>query len=107
MDIDTAIPCGLLINEIISNSLKHAFPGTHKSEIGVSLDMNSDKYFELIVRDNGKGIPEGFDYKKSKSLGIQLIMTLVKQLDGSIDIKKDRGTEYMITFPPLEYRKRI
>ena len=86
MDIDHAIPCGLIINELITNSLKYAFPEDRKGEIKVSFHLMM-KIFELIVSDNGVGIPYDVDFRKTESLGLRLVTILVEnQLKGKIDL---------------------
>ena len=96
LDIDTAIPCGLILNELISNSLKHAFKhGRGKINILLYLDYNN---FVLSVFDNGNGLPENFDVTYADTPGLQLVNTLVRQLDGFIDIEKSDGTKFKIVF---------
>lgn len=106
LDIDTAIPCGLIINELVTNSLKHAFPDRTKGQINIKL-MRSDDKFILKVKDNGVGFPELLDFRKTESLGLQLINSLVMQLDGSIELKNNNGTEFKIIFHEMKYSKRI
>jgi PAS domain S-box-containing protein len=98
ININQAYPLGLIINEIISNSLKYAFPGERAGEINVSM-KKLDKEHQLTVIDNGIGIPKDFDWKNSKSLGLKLVRTLVEnQLDGSIDMESNNGTKFTIKF---------
>ncbi|KYC41064.1 hypothetical protein WA1_23390 [Scytonema hofmannii PCC 7110] len=97
LDIESAIPCGLIVNELISNALKYAFPNKQTGEIIVKL-YEDEHHLILIVRDNGVGLPVEFDKKKTKTLGINLIQGLVKQLRGSIEINSQQGTEFKITF---------
>ncbi|MBF0495229.1 MAG: PAS domain S-box protein [Deltaproteobacteria bacterium] len=95
--IDTAIPCGLVVNELISNCLKHAFPGDRKGEIWVSLCSRGHKGMDLIVRDNGIGMPREMNLRKISSLGWELITGLVShQLGGEVEVRKDGGTEVII-----------
>jgi PAS domain S-box-containing protein len=103
--IDTAIPLGLIINEIISNSIKHAFPDG-KGEINIIFDYYMNKY-KLKVNDDGIGIPKDVDFKNTDTLGLRLVNNLVKQLDGEIKLKKLNGTEFKIIFPELKYKKRM
>ena len=99
MGIDIAIPCGLIINELISNSLKHAFPSGEKGEIEISLRSTDDNMIELLARDNGVGIPEGIDFRKTESLGLHIVNILVEnQLHGEITMNKNKGTEFRIRF---------
>ncbi|MBI4294852.1 MAG: hypothetical protein HY669_01645 [Chloroflexi bacterium] len=102
MDVDTAIPCALIINELVSNALKHAFPapklahGTAKVCIG--LRRKADNRYVLSVSDNGIGLPQGFQIQATKSLGLKLVSVLAKQLNGTIQINTGRGTEFAIEF---------
>ncbi|MCZ7402797.1 MAG: PAS domain S-box protein [Candidatus Methanoperedens sp.] len=99
MGIDKAIPCGLIINELISNSLKHAFPLDKNGEIEISLSTYDEDMIELSVRDNGIGIPEGIDFRKTESLGLHIVNILVEnQLHGEITMNNDNGTEFRIRF---------
>lgn len=105
LNIDTAVPCGLIISELVSNSLKYAFPREKNGEIFISLKFRDGKYY-LRVRDNGVGIPE-FDVEKLDSLGLLLVFNLTEQLDGNITINREQCTEFIITFEELNYKKRI
>ncbi|WP_196511437.1 PAS domain S-box protein [Nostoc sp. NZL] len=98
LDIETAIPCGLIINELVSNALKYAFVGNRRGEIEVKFYQESESTLTLIIRDNGIGLPENFDTKKAKTLGITLVQGLVKQLSGKLEIDSQRGTQFKITF---------
>jgi len=99
LGIDSAIPCGLIINELVTNSLKHAFPGDRKGEVRVILHLTQDNMIELVVGDNGIGLPENLDIKNIKSLGLHLVPMLAEnQLMGSLDINNNNGTEFIIKF---------
>ena len=111
LSIDIAIPCGLIINELVSNCLKHAFPGGTKGKIRVELRMAKDlpvqnerpgNIVTLIVSDNGVGFPEDLDLHNTETLGLELVITLVKQLNGTIEFDRSGGTEFKITFPSLK-----
>ncbi len=104
LGIDTAIPLGLIINELISNSLKYAFPEKKKGEIRVNLTKSKDKEYDytLIAADNGIGIPEDIDFRQSNSLGMQLVTSLVMQLHGVIDLDREGGTKFTIKFKKKE-----
>jgi PAS domain S-box-containing protein len=104
LGVDTAIPCGLIINELVSNSLKHAFP-EKQGEILVNLHRDNGK-FTLIVRDNGVGLPEHVDFRNTDSLGLQLVCTLTDQLEGEIELNRAGGTEFKITFGEIKYKER-
>ncbi|QFS46146.1 PAS domain S-box protein [Nostoc sphaeroides] len=98
LDIETAIPCGLIINELVSNALKYAFVGNRKGEIEVKFYQESESTLALIIQDNGIGLPENFDSKKAQTLGITLVQGLVKQLRGKLEIDSHQGTQFKITF---------
>ena len=98
LDLDHAIPCGLMINELISNSLKYAYPAGRKGEIRVHLAQSQTGYV-LQVADDGVGFPADIDFRSSESLGLQLINTLVGQLHGSIEMENHQGTRFTIEFP--------
>lgn len=99
LNIDQAIPCGLIINELITNSIKYAFPEGNKGKISVEFHQGIDKMFELTVSDNGVGIPEGIDFRKTRSLGLHLVTILAeKQLHGKIMLNQANGTEFKIKF---------
>ncbi|MBF0542311.1 MAG: PAS domain S-box protein [Nitrospirae bacterium] len=98
LDINEAIPCGLIINEIISNSIKYAFPDNRKGIISVDFNKTPKGYI-LYIGDNGIGLPKDIDFSKTKSLGLHLINILsTKQLDGQIEIERTNGTMFKITF---------
>ena len=97
LEIDTAILCGLIINELISNSLKHAFPEGKNGEVFISLHSEGKKH-TLIFRDNGVGFPEGMDFRKSDSLGLKLVTTITEQLGGEIILNTGEQTEFKILF---------
>ncbi|WP_414569545.1 PAS domain S-box protein [Nostoc sp. CCY 9925] len=98
LDIETAIPCGLIINELVSNALKYAFVDNRQGEIEVKFYQELESTLILIIRDNGIGLPENFDSKKAKTLGITLVQGLVKQLRGKLEIDCHQGTQFKISF---------
>ncbi len=106
LNMETAIPCGLIINELVSNSLKYAFPNGREGVIVVSLKEKNDKY-QLKIGDNGIGLPEGLDFKHTNSLGLQLVNSLAGQIDGELELECSQGTEFKITFSELKYKKRL
>ncbi|MBW1675579.1 MAG: GAF domain-containing protein, partial [Deltaproteobacteria bacterium] len=106
LGIDTAIPCALIINELISNSLKHAFTASKEGEIRINLRSDNDDKFILIISDNGVGFPKDLDFENAETLGLQLVITLAKQLKGTIELDTNNGTEFKITFAPIEIRKK-
>ena len=83
---------------IISNALKHAFPGGNKGNIFIEMSSSNNTDFTLIVKDNGVGIPKSIDFKNSDTLGMELIATLTSQLEGTIELNKSEGTEFIIKF---------
>jgi two-component sensor histidine kinase/HAMP domain-containing protein len=97
LGIHTAIPCGLIINELVSNSLKHAFPGNRHGEIRLDLHQNDDR-FELVVSDDGIGFPKDVDFRNTESLGLQLVNSLTNQLDGTIEMEDGDGASFRIVF---------
>lgn len=100
LDIERAIPCGLILNELVSNSLKYAFPEGNGGRIFATMQRNDGgKTFSYLIGDNGKGFPESIDFRTTESLGMQLVVTLTEQLGGTINLTKERGTEFCITFP--------
>jgi len=99
LSIDMAIPCGLLLNELISNSLKHAFMGEALGEIRISLLLVNEREVLLSVSDNGSGLPKEIDPNSSETFGMQLIADLVDQLHGSVTVNRDAGTSIRIVFP--------
>ncbi len=124
--IDTSIPCGLIINELLSNSLKHAFPEKRKGEIDIKIRKAGDSEIEMIFSDNGIGMPEGFDFKNPSGFGFRMIIDLVEyKLMGRIDHIRGKssapsvrgkssafsvrgeGTQFQIIFREIKYRKRM
>jgi PAS domain S-box-containing protein len=104
LSADTAIPCGLIINELVTNSLKYAFPAYKKGIIFIELIYHNDNKLTLIVKDNGIGLPKNININSANTLGLQLVTTLVKQLDGTIEVNTSAGTEYRITFSILNFK---
>jgi len=102
LDIDTAIPCGLIINELISNALKYAFPAEQTGEIAISLHTTTDRNLTLTISDNGIGIPPTLDLTKIDSLGLKLVNDLVHQLEGRITRHGSHGTAFEIMFSSNE-----
>ncbi|OLT59267.1 hypothetical protein BJP37_09645 [Moorena bouillonii PNG] len=99
LNIDRAITCGLIINELVSNALKHAFPEEDGGEIIVDFKCCEDNYFELIVSDNGLGIREGIDLDNPNTLGLRLVHTLAtKQLKGEVELDTSHGVMFKINF---------
>jgi ammonium transporter len=108
LGIDTAIPTGLIINELVTNCLKYAFAKDTDGEVRISLRSIDDGQNELIVSDNGVGIPENLDIKKAESLGLRMITNLTERsLHGKVNINRDNGTKFQIIFKEKEYKDRI
>jgi len=99
LGLNKAIPFGMLVNEIITNVLKHAFPGKKKGNLSVKLYKDEKRKIHLIFNDNGIGIPEEIDIENPSTLGMQLIRDLTQQLDGEIQIKSNGGTQIKVIFP--------
>jgi PAS domain S-box-containing protein len=107
LNIDEAIACGLVINELISNSIKHAFSDQQKGEIIISLH-NVNNNIKLTVQDNGIGLPDGIDWRNTNSLGLSLVYDLVtEQLEGNITVERNQGTLFHIQFPQLTLHNSI
>lgn len=106
LGIDTAVPCGLIVNELVSNALKHAFPVGGEGEIRIDLRPTEDDRYVLRVHDNGVGLPSNVQWQKSKSLGLKLVTDLTKQLGGSVRVDSQVGTAFEITFAELRYKER-
>ncbi len=98
LSLDVAIPCGLILNELVSNCLKHAFPAGQAGEISIEFRSDYPRHFVLIVGDNGVGLPAEVDIHHTDTLGLQLVSTLIHQLDGRIELDRHRGTTFTIAF---------
>jgi two-component sensor histidine kinase len=101
LDINTGIPCGLIINELVSNALKHAFPEGVNGTVCIGMTQSAPGRYWLTVEDNGSGFPAGVDFHNSSSLGLQLVRILVEQLQGTIELETGPGTLFRIAFAPL------
>jgi two-component sensor histidine kinase len=95
LNINTAIPVGLIINELVSNSLKHAFPDGKKGEISLAI-QRENAIITILFKDNGVGIPQDFDWRNAESLGLRLVIMLVEQHDGTIELDRSSGTMFTI-----------
>lgn len=106
-DIQTAIPCGLILNELISNSLKYAFPLGRKGTIEISLASLGNNFYRLIVKDDGIGFSQEVDFENPEFFGIQIVKLLTDQLGGEVLLKRDFGTTFEISFKDSLYKPRI
>jgi PAS domain S-box-containing protein len=97
MSIDNSIPCGLIVNELVSNALKYAFPDGKKGKISITLSEKKG-IKKLVVKDNGVGIPPKINYLNTDSLGLQLVVTLVQQVNGELEFINKNGAEFIINF---------
>jgi len=107
LDINTAIPLGLLLNELISNSLKHGFPDKKKGKIRISVVRMDDARLKLVVSDNGVGIKNKIGMNKPGSFGLQLVKMLTEQLHGDMKVESNEETSFIITFKELKYSSRL
>jgi len=107
LGVDVAIPCGLIINELVSNSLKYAFPEDKAGEIEITLRTSDEGAMDLTVADNGVGLPGDWDLTNSGSLGLKLVKILTDQIDGKIELDRSEGTKFRIDFKKTTYAKRI
>ena len=99
LDIDQAIPCGLILNELLSNAFKYAFPQNRTGAVHVALHADTAQQAALVVRDNGIGFPDEIDFRHTESLGLQLVAMLTEQLQGTIALERADGTTFTLTFP--------
>jgi PAS domain S-box-containing protein len=104
LGIDAAVPCGLIINELLSNALKHAFPAGRGGKVTLGLRAQGGM-MRLTVKDDGIGFPRGLDVTRPESLGLQLVNTLVAQIGGVLEVDRSSGTEFRIAFAPTEERR--
>jgi len=102
LGIDTAIPCGLIVNELVSNSLKYAFSKAVDGKVIVTCEKPGADQYKLIVQDNGIGLPDGFKPGEGNSLGLKLVNSLVRQLDGELSVKNHQGARFEIEFSELK-----
>jgi two-component sensor histidine kinase len=107
LGVDTAIPCGLLINELVSNALKHAFPDGRPGEVRIELRARENGELLLRLSDDGIGFPAELDYRRTTTLGLRLVNTLIEQLGGTIQLNAGPGTAFEVRFAELRYKERI
>ena len=107
-DTDAALPCGLIVTEIVSNSLKYAFPNPgQEGVILISLGRTNEGEYTLVVWDNGVGLPPDYKDRQTKSLGTRLVSMLTDQLNGTLTVDGQRGTRTEIRFKESQYQNRI
>ena len=107
LDINAAVPCGLILNELVLNALKHAFPDERKGKVTVELRGSEAGTVRLTVRDDGIGFPEGIEIAQADTMGLQIISLLTEQLDGRVEVKRDSGTAFSVSFKVPTYAPRI
>jgi two-component sensor histidine kinase len=98
LGIETAVPCGLIINELVANSLKHAFPDGRKGEIFIAMTRDEEAGYTLSIKDNGTGTQQQIDLERAPTLGLRLVKILTQQLNGSIEIHGNGGIEFIVQF---------
>lgn len=107
LNIETAHPCGLIVNELLSNTLKHAFPEGRQGNVKIIMHQEDDDRIMVKVADNGIGFPENLDFRQVDSLGMELVCTLTEQLEGEITLLRNHGTTFELQFSELNYRQRV
>ncbi len=107
LNLETATPCGLIANELVSNTLKHAFPDGANGTVSVECYQTGDGEIHLFVKDNGIGFPQNLDFRKTNSMGFQVVCTLTEQLEGSIELSRQTGTAFHLKFNELKYSHRF
>ncbi len=96
--LDQSIPCGLIVNELVSNAMKYAFVGKKKGKLTIQVKEKKDDTIDLVIKDDGVGLPDGWSEKRSNSLGLTLVNALTEQLDGCLITKSGKGTSYTLSF---------
>ena len=107
LNIETAAPCGLIVNELVSNTMKHAFPDDRGGIVYVKCHQDKNKQIHLMIKDNGIGFPKTLNFRTLDSMGFQVVCTLVEQLEGSIELERNNGTTFHLKFFELQYSKRV
>jgi two-component sensor histidine kinase len=104
--MDTAIPCGLIVHELISNAVRHAFPEGVTGHVSLSLHLDRDEQIELTVSDSGRGFPETAGHAGTQSLGLRLVYLLAAQLDAAVERSGQAGTQYRFLFKPGKSKEK-
>ena len=99
LNIDVSVPCGLIINELLSNSLKYAFPEGRRGTIGVNLRRGDGGMVNLTIGDDGVGMPRDLDFRNPSTLGLRIVNILVEQIKGTLALNPGPGTSFTLTFP--------
>jgi len=99
LGIDAAIPCGLIINELLTNAFKYAFPINRTGKIHIHMKLGENKFYELIISDNGVGLPGHIDVQNPSTFGLNLVYLLTQQLEGKVETQREKGTRFIIKFP--------
>ncbi len=107
LNLETAVPCGLLVNELLVNSLKHAFPENYTGEVRILLHQTPDQQIHIKIADNGVGLPAELDWRQTISLGFKLVRILAKQLKAEVQLEQTNGTIVNLTFAELKYQPRF
>jgi two-component sensor histidine kinase len=106
-DVDTAIPLGLIVNELITNAYKYAFDAAADNKLNISINKLNEDEYKLVVADNGKGIDDSIDLTKVKSLGLRLVKRLTKQLQGKFTLNNTEGASFEIVFKDTNSRALV
>lgn len=107
LNIETVNSCGLIINELVTNALEHAFSGQQQGNIWLNLEYNTDSEIVLTIKDDGQGMPSDFNFDQAESLGLRLVKILTRQLEGKLELDLSQGTCFKITFAELDYCDRL
>lgn len=107
LNIETATPCGLVVSELISNALEHAFKDGRTGQVWLEVRRHSGDQVSICIQDNGVGFPDGVDFRNTESLGLQLVCLLTQQLQGTLEMRREQGTTFQLTFSELNYRRRL
>jgi two-component sensor histidine kinase len=107
LNVDTAIPCGLMINELVTNAFKYAFPKGQPGEVAIQLQKDGGDRYHLMVEDNGIGLPESLNIQDTETLGMQLVSILAHQLRGTFKVERNHGTRFEIEFQEHRSASRV
>jgi two-component sensor histidine kinase len=105
LDVNTAVPLGLIVNELVSNSMKHAFPDEREGEIDIRFFKEDDNYV-LVVKDDGVGMPPDLDINTTETLGLQVVDSLITQIHGDLKLIREGGTKFQISFREPDFRNK-